>query len=102
MALAASCSSSSSDSSTTASSPSASSASTATATGMRGKRYCEVLLVTLTDGNASAEVFNSYPLNDCPAAQWQALDAATIAKENQVPLAVLNGPRYWLQDRVEK
>jgi hypothetical protein len=69
---------------------------------MRGARYCEVLLVTVVDGQASAEVFNSYPLNDCPAERWTKLDAKAIAASEQVTVAVLNGPRYWLMDHVEK
>lgn len=71
-------------------------------TGMRGKRYCEVLLVKVTDGNGQAQVFNSYPFNDCPAEQWQALDAKAIAAEAGTTLAVLNGPRYWLMDGIEQ
>jgi hypothetical protein len=100
IALAA-CSSSSSSSdpvSTTAS-------TTATATGagndVRGKRYCEVLLVTLANGTGTGAVYNSYPMNDCPQTQWAALDAGTIAKDAGVPLAVLNGPRYWLMDTIK-
>ena len=69
---------------------------------MRAKRYCEVLLVRPGDGQVAADVYNSYPLNDCPQEQWAQLDAAAIASAAGVPLAVLNGPRFWLMDRVEK
>lgn len=69
---------------------------------MRGLRYCEVLLVGIVDGAAVADVYNSYPMNDCPAEQWKALDAATIASDESAVLAVLNGPRYWLMNRIEK
>lgn len=69
---------------------------------MRGLRYCEVLLVTIEDGSATADVYNSYPLNDCPAEQWQQLDASAIATQEDAVLAILNGPRYWLMNRVEK
>ena len=68
---------------------------------LRGKRYCEVLLLRPIDGVPSAEVYNTFPLNDCPADQWPTLDAAAIAAEQVVPLAVLNGPRYWLMDHIE-
>jgi len=68
---------------------------------LRGDRYCEVLLIKPIDGKPNAEVYNTYPLNDCPAAQWKALDPAAIAQEYGVPLAVLNGPRYWLMDSIE-
>ncbi len=69
---------------------------------LRGKRYCEVLLLHETKEGFTADVYVSFPMNDCPEAAWKALDAATIADENQVPLAVLNGPRYWLMDRIDK
>lgn len=70
--------------------------------GLRTKRYCEVLLLTIVDGDASAEVFNTYPLNECSEDQWKALDAAALTKEHDVDLARLNGPRYWLMDRIDK
>jgi hypothetical protein len=72
------------------------------ATSMRGERYCEVLLVQVTDGAATADVYNSYPLNDCPQELWAALDATAIAGDQGVPIAVLNGPRHWLMDSVDK
>lgn len=77
-------------------------ATTIGATSMRGERYCEVLLVNPRNGVVSADVYNSYPLNTCPAEQWEALDPAALAAENAAVLAVLNGPRYWLMDEVRK
>lgn len=69
---------------------------------MRGDRYCEVLLVQGSGGEATADVYNSYPLNDCPQELWDELDAPAIAAAEAVPIAVLNGPRYWLMDRIDK
>lgn len=69
---------------------------------MRGKRYCEVLLARPADGKVTAEVYNSYPLNDCLEAKWSQLDAKAIAAAEGVPVALLNGPRFWLMDRVKK
>lgn len=69
---------------------------------MRGQRYCEVLVVTPAQGSISAEVYNSWPLNDCPGDLWSKLDAEAIAAERGAPAAVLNGPRFWLMDSVEK
>ena len=62
---------------------------------LRGDRYCEVLLITVKAGLAAGEVWNTYPLNDCPQATWNALDAKKLATENNVPIAMLNGPRFW-------
>ena len=68
---------------------------------LRGKRYCEVLLVNITNGSGSGDVYNSFPMNECPEAQWTDLDAGAIAGETGASLAVLNGPRYWLMDNIE-
>lgn len=70
--------------------------------GLRGKRYCEVLLLSIVDGRLIGEVWNSYGLNDCPPEQWAALDPAAIKAERGVLAALLNGPRYWLMDAIEK
>jgi hypothetical protein len=84
------------------SSADASTTTVAAAKQMRGERYCEVLLITMNAGSATGEVWNTYPLNDCPQATWETLDAKAIATENNVPIAKLNGPRYWLMNSVEK
>lgn len=75
---------------------------TRTLTHMRGDRYCELLLVKPVDGSIRADVYNSYPRNDCPESLWTALDLKGIATREGVALALRNGPRYWLMDRVTK
>ena len=67
-----------------------------------GKRYGEVLLVRMGASGPEATVYNSFPLNDCPADLWDALDAGVVATENGATAALLNGPRYWLMSRIEK
>ena len=67
-----------------------------------GKRYGEVLLVRMNENGPEATVYNTFPLNDCPAELWGALDAAAIAKDNGAVAALLNGPRYWLMSGIEK
>ena len=67
-----------------------------------GLRYGEVMLVRITESGPEAVVYNSFPLNDCPAELWDSLDAEEIAKENGVVVALLNGPRYWLMSSIEK
>ncbi len=71
-------------------------------TGVAGKRYGEVLLVEVGPAGPQAVVYNSFPLNDCPAQLWSALDAQAIATENGAAAALLNGPRYWLMNTIEK
>jgi len=78
------------------------STTTLVASGLVGKRYCEVLLVTVVPTGLTATVYNTFPLNDCPPGEWAAMDAASIASANGVPYAVLNGPRYWLMDSIAK
>jgi len=69
---------------------------------LSGKRYGEVLLVTPGEAGPQATVYNSYPLNDLPDELWSALDANAIATENGAATALLNGPRYWLMNSIEK
>lgn len=69
---------------------------------MAGKRYGEVLLVIAGEAGPQATVYNSFPLNDCPAELWSKLDAQAIAAENGAAAALLNGPRYWLMNAIEK
>ncbi|MGZ6956923.1 MAG: hypothetical protein ACXVLO_13840 [Acidimicrobiia bacterium] len=71
-------------------------------TALRGKRYCEVLLLHPEPAGITADVYNTFPLNDCPDAQWKAEDAGALAKENGSLIALLNGPRYWLMDSIDK
>lgn len=66
------------------------------------KRYGEVLLVRMNENGPEATVYNTFPLNDCPAELWGALDGAAIAKDNGAVGALLNGPRYWLMSGIEK
>lgn len=67
-----------------------------------GKRYGEILLVRAGQAGPEATVYNTFPLNDCPAQLWDALDAGAIAKDEGAMAALLNGPRYWLMSRITK
>ena len=70
--------------------------------GLFGKRYGEVLVVLSGDSGPQATVYNTFPLNDCPAELWEELDAKAIAAENEAVAALLNGPRYWLMSSIGK
>lgn len=67
-----------------------------------GKRYGEVLLVRIGESGPQATVYNSFPVNDCPAELWDALDADALARDNDAAAVLLNGPRYWLMSRIAK
>ncbi len=66
------------------------------------KRYGEILLVRMGEHGPEATVYNTFPLNDCPAQLWDALDATAIAEEHGAVAAMLNGPRYWLMSQIGK
>lgn len=67
---------------------------------MFNKRYCEYLFVRLEDSKLVGDVWNTFGLNKCPAAQWKASDPVALKEMVPGTLAVkLNGPRYWLIDR---
>ena len=65
---------------------------------MRGVRYGEVLAVFARDGRFEAEVYGTQMLNDCPQDLWDALDAASIARDLGAAAVKLNGPRHWMLD----
>lgn len=67
--------------------------------GMRDTRYCEIFTVFLSPGPI-ARINNSYGLNNCRRGWWESLDPAALAAESGADLVLLNGPRYWLMDRV--
>ena len=69
---------------------------------MHGVRYCEILLISRKDDGIHGEVFNTFPLNECPDDQWKAIDTAAVAKAEGVLFALPNGPRYWAMDSVVK
>ena len=47
---------------------------------------------------AIVSVFNTVGLNECPSELWEALNTDEIAREQEVFLALLNGPRFWAID----
>lgn len=65
-------------------------------TGIRGTRYCEILVGTLEGGNVHVAVYTTAGLSDCPQAEWAKLDEATLKAETMATLVKLNGPRYWM------
>ncbi len=67
-------------------------------TEIRGDRYCEILLASLTATDVHVDVYTTFGLNDCPEAQWGAVDAGRVAAQQGVTRAILNGPRYWTLD----
>ena len=69
---------------------------------VRGRRYGEIFIVKNGNEGLSAEVYNTFTLNDCPQDLWDKLDLTGIAQAEGALAAVANGPRYWLVDAIEK
>lgn len=68
-------------------------------TNLRNVRYCEILVAKRHGSSATAAVYNTLGLNDCPADKWNGLDANKLKKELHATMVILNGPRYFLMDR---
>jgi len=65
---------------------------------MRGERYGEILVVTGGPFQFTGHVYNTIGLNDCPEAEWKALDPAKLKKEWKARSVLLNGPRTFVMD----
>ena len=69
---------------------------------MRGHSFCEVGLITGTSpDNAIANIWNTTGACDPTPRQFDALDADTIASENDALRVWLNPVRHWMFDRLE-
>ena len=68
-------------------------------TNLRNVRYCEVFVATRHGMSATAAVYNTLGLNDCPEATWAALNADKLKDELHAVRVILNGPRYFTMDR---
>jgi hypothetical protein len=69
---------------------------------IRGDRYCEFLLLSPGPQGLSAEVYSTFPLNDCPSDLWTMVDPVQVAQQAGVPVSIANGPRYWAIDGVKR
>jgi hypothetical protein len=67
---------------------------------LRNVRYCEVIPVTRKGRTLTSWVYNTLGLNDCPAAEWDALTEDEVNEEYGSIAAKLNGPRYWVLDKL--
>jgi hypothetical protein len=67
---------------------------------LRDVRYCEVIPVTREGHTLTSWVYNTLGLNDCPAAEWDALTEEEVNEEYGSIAAKLNGPRYWVIDKL--
>ena len=67
---------------------------------LRGTRYCEIIPVYRDGLSFRLEVYNTLGQNDCPPDVWNAIDAKALADELGAFEVVMNGPRFWVMDRI--
>ena len=65
---------------------------------IRDMRYCEIFGISRTSNGLQSAAFNSFPLNDCPQDEWEAIDLEGVSSQLGASLATRNGPRYWTMD----
>ncbi|KTD20060.1 Uncharacterised protein [Legionella lansingensis] len=63
--------------------------------GLRGSRYCEILI---SKDTTSLSVYNTIGLNDCPESLWDKITVSSVKGETGASFVKLNGPRYWVID----
>lgn len=73
---------------------------TAGVSGLFDQRYCEIITVRRHLLSLHFTVYNTVGLNDCPASQWNAIDADRLATELDVSRVIKNGPRFWMLDGI--
>lgn len=68
---------------------------------MHDVRYCEVIPVFRDGVSLNVEVYNTITLNDCPAVPWTQLKSDALSKQLDATQVKLNGPRYWVMNRID-
>jgi len=68
---------------------------------IRNYRYCEIIPIFRTRLQIAAEVYNTIDLNECPADLWNALDGDALKESYGAIDIKMNGPRYWVINKVE-
>src|SRR3712207_6792816 len=66
----------------------------------RDARYGEVFVVTEGPLHLRGQIYNTLGLNDCPADLWNALNPEKLKAQYHATAIILNGPRYFLMDRI--
>ena len=68
---------------------------------IRNYRYCEIVPIFRTRLTFTAEVYNTIGLNECPADLWNALSKEALMEAYGAMDVKMNGPRYWVINKVE-
>ncbi|MBB3773138.1 hypothetical protein FHS55_003769 [Angulomicrobium tetraedrale] len=67
---------------------------------IRNARYCEILPISLTTEGLKAVVYNTLGFDDCPADKWKAITEGDLRRQFDVFKIVMNGPRFFLMDKI--
>lgn len=67
---------------------------------LRDYRYCEIIPVFQSGLTLNISVYNTLGRNQCPADLWAGMDADALAKMYGARLVKLNGPRYWVMNKI--
>lgn len=67
---------------------------------LRNVRYCEIIPVFQEGTTLNVEVYNTLGLNDCPDDAWKKLNAESMAEQYGARVVKLNGPRYWVLNKL--
>ena len=70
-------------------------------TNLRDFQYCEVLPVFPCGDGFVTEVYASMSHNDCPDADWGALNAEELKNQFDMVDVRLNGPRHWVLNAIQ-
>ncbi|MDF1645603.1 MAG: hypothetical protein P1U61_01295 [Legionellaceae bacterium] len=64
---------------------------------VRGTRYCEIIV---SDGWLKCAVYTTEGVNYCPDASWRTLTKRDVKKATGASKAILQGPHYWVMDKI--
>ena len=67
----------------------------------RNLRYGEIIPVFKNKAQLHVEVYNSVTCNELPQELWEKLNAKKMAETYDAKTVILNGPRYWLINKME-
>ncbi|MFW6263786.1 MAG: hypothetical protein ACOC34_07120, partial [Thermotogota bacterium] len=70
-------------------------------TSQRLQRYCEILCIYQKSGKFHIDVWNTVNFSSCPDFAWNERDLSTIKNEVKAFKVADNGPRYWVNDKLE-
>ena len=68
---------------------------------IRDYRYCEIIPVFRSGVTLYVEVYNTLSLNECPSELWNELDEETLKEAYDAMAVRINGPRYWVINKMD-